>query len=105
VEFYADARYEAILPGGVRFRDAAAKERFVPADTVVIAAGQERNDALLSVIAPLNVPYRVVGGAKNAAELDAVRAFEEGLRAAHELARVKERGRKGKDLNPAHRLR
>jgi 2,4-dienoyl-CoA reductase (NADPH2) len=105
VEFYTDARYEAILPGGVRFRDAAAKERFVPADTVVIAAGQERNDALLSVIAPLNVPYRVVGGAKNAAELDAVRAFEEGLRAAHELARVKERGRKGKDLNPAHRLR
>jgi 2,4-dienoyl-CoA reductase (NADPH2) len=105
VQFHTGVRYDAILPDGVRFHDAAGEERFVPADTVVIAAGQERNDALLSVIAPLGIPYRVVGGAKDAAELNAVRAFEEGLRAAHELASVKERGRKAQDRNPAHHLR
>ncbi len=105
VQFFTDARYEVILADGVRFRDAAGEERVVRADTVVIAAGQERNDALLSVIAPLAVPYRVVGGAKDAAELNAVRAFEEGLRAAHELASVKEPRRKGQGRDAAHRLR
>ena len=43
---------------------------------------------LLEPIRALGVPFRVVGGAKDASELNAVRAFEEGLRAAHELART-----------------
>lgn len=77
--------YEAIVPGGIRIRDAGVS-RLIEADTVVIAAGQERNDALLAPIAKLGVPYRVVGGAKDAAELNAVRAFDEGLRAAHSLS-------------------
>jgi len=78
--------YEAIVPGGIRIRNAGGSARFVEADTVVIAAGQERNDSLLPSIAKLGVPYRVVGGAQDAAELNAVRAFEEGLRAAHSLS-------------------
>jgi 2,4-dienoyl-CoA reductase (NADPH2) len=77
--------YEAIVPGGIRIRDAGVS-RLIEADTVVIAAGQERNDASLAPIAKLGVPYRVVGGAKDAAELNAVRAFDEGLRAAHSLS-------------------
>jgi 2,4-dienoyl-CoA reductase (NADPH2) len=88
VRFYPNVVYEAIVPSGVRFRDADGNERLAPADTVVIAAGQERNDALLPAIAALKLPYRVVGGAKDAAELNAVRAFDEGLRAAHELSRA-----------------
>jgi 2,4-dienoyl-CoA reductase (NADPH2) len=80
--------YEAIVPGGIRIRDAGGTARLIEADTVVIAAGQERNDSLLAPIAKLGVPYRVVGGAKDAAELNAVRAFDEGLRAAHELAQA-----------------
>jgi 2,4-dienoyl-CoA reductase (NADPH2) len=86
VTTFANVAYDGIVPGGVRIRDAEGVARFVEADTVVIAAGQERNDALAAPIADLGVPYRVVGGAKDAAELNAVRAFEEGLRAAHELA-------------------
>jgi 2,4-dienoyl-CoA reductase (NADPH2) len=78
--------YEAAVPGGIRIRDAAGAQRFIEADTLVIAAGQERNDALLAPIRMLGIPYRVVGGAKDAGELNAVRAFDEGLRAAHELA-------------------
>lgn len=80
--------YEAIVPGGIRIRDAGGTARLIEADTVVIAAGQERNDSLLAPIAKLGVPYRVVGGAKDATELNAVRAFDEGLRAAHELAQA-----------------
>jgi 2,4-dienoyl-CoA reductase (NADPH2) len=39
--------YEAIEPGGIRVRTAAGEERLIEADTIVIAAGQERNDARL----------------------------------------------------------
>ncbi|MGC9991458.1 MAG: FAD-dependent oxidoreductase [Candidatus Cybelea sp.] len=77
--------YEAIVPGGIRIRDAGGTH-LIEADTVVIAAGQERNDALVEPIRALGIPYRVVGGAKDAAELNAVRAFDEGLRAAHSLS-------------------
>jgi 2,4-dienoyl-CoA reductase (NADPH2) len=78
--------YEAIEPSGVLIRDAQGNATLIEADTVVIAAGQERNDALLEPIRKLGIPYRVIGGAHDAAELNAVRAFDEGLRAAHELA-------------------
>ncbi len=81
-----NVEYEAIVPGGIRVRDAEGHSRLIEADTVVIAAGQERNERLAAPIAALGIPYRVVGGAKEATELNAVRAFEEGLRAAHELA-------------------
>ena len=85
VRSFVNVEYQAIVPGGVRFRDADGIARFVEADSVVIAAGQERNDSLLPEIERLGIPYRVVGGAKEATELDAVRAFDEGLRAAYEL--------------------
>ncbi len=87
VEILANVSYDAIVPGGLRMRTAGGQERTIEADTIVIAAGQERNDALLEPIRALGVPFRVVGGAKDASELNAVRAFDEGLRAAHELAR------------------
>ncbi|HEX3671441.1 MAG TPA: FAD-dependent oxidoreductase, partial [Candidatus Cybelea sp.] len=86
VETLPNVAYESIVPGGIRVRTADGSSRTIPADTVVIAAGQERNAELLEPIRALGIPYRVVGGAREASELNAVRAFEEGLRAAHELA-------------------
>jgi 2,4-dienoyl-CoA reductase (NADPH2) len=88
VESYTGITYDAIVSGGVRIRDADGNARTIEVDTVVIAAGQERNDALAPEIRKLGVPYRVVGGAKDAAELNAVRAFDEGLRAADELSDI-----------------
>ncbi len=88
VQTFANVSYEAIVPAGLRIRDADGRTQTIDADTVVIAAGQERNDALLPAIAGLGVPYRVVGGAKEAVELDAVRAFDEGLRAAYALSKA-----------------
>ena len=52
----------------------------------MVAAGQERNDGLRALLERLEVPHRVVGGAENPSELNAVRAFADGLRAAYELA-------------------
>lgn len=86
VDIHPNVAYEAIVPGGIRVREADGTARLIEADTVVIAAGQERNDALVGQVERLGIPYRVVGGAKDAGELNAVRAFDEGLRAAHELS-------------------
>jgi 2,4-dienoyl-CoA reductase (NADPH2) len=87
VETLPNVDYERIVPGGIEVRTADGSTHTIEADTIVIAAGQERNDALLAPIRALGVPFRVAGGANGASELNAVRAFEEGLRAAHELAR------------------
>jgi 2,4-dienoyl-CoA reductase (NADPH2) len=77
-----DVSYERIEPAGVRLRS----DELIEADTVVIAAGQEPNADLRPAVAALGVPYRVVGGARDADRLDAVRAFSEGLEAAYALA-------------------
>jgi 2,4-dienoyl-CoA reductase (NADPH2) len=78
--------YQRIEPGGVRILDAGGAEELIPADTVVIAAGQQHDSAVPDLAARSGVWYRVVGGAREAAGLDAVRAFSEGLAAARELA-------------------
>jgi len=41
---------------------------------------------VLTIGEPAGVAYRVVGGAENPSELNAVRAFGDGLRAAYALA-------------------
>ncbi|MFN8162313.1 MAG: FAD-dependent oxidoreductase [Solirubrobacterales bacterium] len=78
--------YRAITPDGVEIVVDGAEPELVPADAVVVAAGQERNDALRPVLERVGVPHRVVGGAESPTELNAVRAFGDGLRAAYELA-------------------
>ncbi len=86
VEAMANVAYEAIVPGGIRIRTPNGEGRTIEVDTVVMAAGQERNDGLLEPIRALGVPFRVAGGARDASDLNAVRAFDDGLRAAHDLA-------------------
>jgi 2,4-dienoyl-CoA reductase (NADPH2) len=80
--------YRRITPDGIEIglEDGAAET--IVADRVVIAAGQERRDELRPLLERLGVPHRVVGGALNPSELNAVRAFGDGLRAAYELAGV-----------------
>jgi 2,4-dienoyl-CoA reductase (NADPH2) len=84
VRWRTGVSYERIAAEGVYVRGEDGA-RLVPADTVVIAAGQEAHDPLSGALARLGVPHRVVGGARGAEGLDAVRAFSEGLRAAYEL--------------------
>jgi 2,4-dienoyl-CoA reductase (NADPH2) len=78
--------YRQITPEGVEIELEDGSVETVAADRVVIAAGQERRDELRPLLERLEVPHRVVGGAENPSELNAVRAFGDGLRAAYELS-------------------
>lgn len=86
VETRTGLSYRRIGPEGVEIESEDGAVELIAAERVVIAAGQERNDALVPMLERVGVPFRVVGGAEDAAELNAVRAFATGLRAAYDLA-------------------
>jgi 2,4-dienoyl-CoA reductase (NADPH2) len=86
VETRTGLSYRQITAAGVEIETDDGERETIAADRVVVAAGQERNDGLRSLLERLEVPHRVVGGAENPSELNAVRAFADGLRAAHDLA-------------------
>ncbi|MGH9107234.1 MAG: FAD-dependent oxidoreductase [Acidimicrobiales bacterium] len=85
VEVMGGVTYRAIEPGGVRVIDAGGAERLVGADTVVVAAGQLRQDRVAAVAARAGVWHCSIGGARDVVGLDAVRAFSEGLAVAEAL--------------------
>jgi 2,4-dienoyl-CoA reductase (NADPH2) len=58
-------------------------DRVIPADTVVICAGQEPARELYDALERQGRPVHLIGGAKFAAELDAMRAIDEGVRLAY----------------------
>jgi len=86
VETRTGLSYRRITPDGIEIELEDGSVETIAADRVVIAAGQERRDELRPLLERLEVPHRVVGGAENPSELNAVRAFGDGLRAAYELA-------------------
>lgn len=79
--------YRAVEPGGVRITVDGAEE-LVEADTVIVAAGQTPRAGLAAELAARGIPHSIVGGARNTAGLNAVAAFEEGLRAGDTAART-----------------
>jgi 2,4-dienoyl-CoA reductase (NADPH2) len=87
VEMLTGVSYERIAREGVLIRDSAGRCRLIEARRVIIAAGQEPHDPLSAALERAGRKFRVVGGARAAGELDAVRAFREGALAAQELLR------------------
>ncbi len=86
VRMLGGVTYEGITADGLRVRlGADAASTVIPADTIVICAGQvPRRPALdLPALAPGNL--HVIGGAEAAAELDAKRAIDQGVRLAAQL--------------------
>jgi 2,4-dienoyl-CoA reductase (NADPH2) len=84
VAMLAGVQYRSIDASGVHItHDGAAK--LIAADTVVVCAGQEPERALHDALAARGVPAQLIGGAKLAAELDAMRAIKEGMDAAAAL--------------------
>ncbi len=75
--------YQAITPEGVIVAGPDGPE-LIPADTVVLACGQEPEDRLGQILAG-RVACHVIGGARLAAELDAERAIYEGMRVGREI--------------------
>jgi 2,4-dienoyl-CoA reductase (NADPH2) len=76
---------QRITAAGVEILDEDRRPRMVEADTVVIAIGQEPDDTVPALVHQSGVWHLVVGGARDAERLDAVRACSEGLRAARQL--------------------
>jgi 2,4-dienoyl-CoA reductase (NADPH2) len=79
--------YERITPEGlvVSFGDKHEREHLVEADTIVLCAGQEPLRELEPALAAAAIPVHVIGGADEAAELDAKRAIDQGTRLAAAL--------------------
>lgn len=85
VRVVTGVRCRRITADGVHVTDADGADRLVPADTVVIAVGQLADDGVAALVRRAGTWHRVVGGAREATELDAVRAFAEGYAAAVEI--------------------
>jgi 2,4-dienoyl-CoA reductase (NADPH2) len=79
--------YERITPEGlvVSFGEEHAKERLIEADTIVLCAGQESQRALEAPLVAAGLTVHVIGGAHEAAELDAKRAIDQATRLAAAL--------------------
>ncbi|MFF9558925.1 FAD-dependent oxidoreductase [Streptomyces albus] len=86
VETVTGVTYQEVTREGLVVRDAEDRERLIPADTLVFAAGQERERSVVPALRAAGVPFEAVGGARDADGVNAVRATGEALRAAHRLA-------------------
>ena len=86
VEMLTEVAYERIEPGSVHIRDAGGASRQIAADVVIVCAGQEPDRGLADRLAALGVPHLVIGGAAQAVELDAERAFRDGAESPRRVA-------------------
>ncbi|MCB5198834.1 FAD-dependent oxidoreductase [Loktanella sp. TSTF-M6] len=87
VQMVGGVNYERIDAEGLHVSEGAAREnpRVIPADTIVLCAGQVPENALAADLAARGVTHHVIGGADVAAELDAKRAIDQGTRLAATL--------------------
>jgi 2,4-dienoyl-CoA reductase (NADPH2) len=88
VRTLTEIAYERIEPGALHVRTADGEPVAVAAETVVIAAGQLCERSLAGELAQAEIPHIVIGGAHEASELDAERAFRDGLEASARVARL-----------------
>jgi 2,4-dienoyl-CoA reductase (NADPH2) len=87
VEMIGGVNYERITPQGlfVTYGEARKDGQLIECDTVVLCAGQEPLRELLSPLQAAGVSVHLIGGADEAAELDAKRAIDQGTRLAARL--------------------
>jgi 2,4-dienoyl-CoA reductase (NADPH2) len=76
--------YERIDGAGLHLR-VNGEARLLEVDTVVICAGQESENGLAAELRSVGIQPDVIGGAELAAELDALRAIDQGTRLAMAL--------------------
>lgn len=76
--------YERIDDDGLHIV-VGSEPRVIQADTIVLCAGQLPERLLTDALAERGVPASTIGGAAEAAELDALRAISEGVRLAQNL--------------------
>jgi 2,4-dienoyl-CoA reductase (NADPH2) len=81
VQMLSEIEYEKIDDAGLHVKIKGVPQVF-EVDNVVICAGQEPQRALQQPLEAAGIPVHLIGGAKEAGELDAKRAIEEGLKVA-----------------------
>jgi 2,4-dienoyl-CoA reductase (NADPH2) len=86
VRMLSGLSYRRITPDGVEIQTDAGEVELIPARSVVVCAGQESYDPLLPELAARGIRCEVIGGARDASRVDAVRATAEGLAAARRIA-------------------
>ncbi|MBF6225084.1 NADPH-dependent 2,4-dienoyl-CoA reductase [Nocardia abscessus] len=85
VEMIAGARYERIDDRGLHF-SVGDQTHLLEVDTIVLCTGQESVRTLYdALVAAGTMPVHLIGGADEAAELDAKRAIDQGTRLAATL--------------------
>jgi len=84
VRFVVGVEYVGIDDAGVHVRIDGVPT-VVPADTVVVCAGQESERGLVRDLEAHSRPFHVIGGARLATEIDAQRAIREGTELAARL--------------------
>ena len=82
VRMVGGVNYEAIGDEGLKVSDGPQREnpRWIPADHVVLCAGQEPRRELEAPLRAAGLTVHVIGGALEAGELDAKRAIDQGVR-------------------------
>lgn len=87
VEMVGGVNYERIDADGLHVSTGEAREdpRVIPVDAVVICAGQVSERSLPDTLEAAGTKVHVIGGADVAAELDAKRAIDQGVRLAAAL--------------------
>jgi 2,4-dienoyl-CoA reductase (NADPH2) len=84
VQFINGVTYDKIDDRGLHIRIDGAP-RVLEVDNVVICAGQNSDNRLANELRAIGVEYHVIGGAREAKELDSARAIDEGTRLAQTL--------------------
>ena len=84
VAMLGGVEYERIDDAGLHIRVDGVPQ-LLPADDIVVCAGQEPNRALHAELASTGIRTHLIGGADVAAELDAKRAIDQGTRLAAAL--------------------
>ncbi len=84
VKFWTGVDYLRVDENGL-WIEQNEEERLVAVDTVVICAGQESELRLAAELDEAGMRYHIIGGAKEAAELDAQRAIAQGVEVADAL--------------------
>ncbi|MDJ0385952.1 FAD-dependent oxidoreductase [Streptomyces sp. G-G2] len=92
VRWHTEVACTAVLRHGVRLSDRHGHEFLLPADTVVLAVGQTPNNTLLPELEEAGILHRAAGGAAGTHGLNAVRAVEQGMLAAHDLLKAVTKG-------------
>jgi len=81
VSFLCDVEYDRVDDAGLHIR-VAGVPRTLAVDNVVVCAGQESQAHLAAPLRAAGLTVHVIGGAEEAAELDAKRAIAQGVQLA-----------------------